>query len=336
MAGGSGYEPLVLGLDGGGSKTLLAVARPSGEARLLTRGGGINPLDDANWREELAAVLAAAPGLAAVRQAVLGLPAYGEVAAVSRGQEEAVAALLPVPALIQNDVAVAFEGAFADQPGVLILAGTGSMAWGGDGAGRSVRVGGWGDGFGDEGSAWWIGHEAVSLTSRVLDGRRAGRDFATAILAAAGLPPDDPHGALIGWYYGLARRRAEVAALARVVDGLAGRGDGLAISLLGEAADHLALHVEAAGRRLGMAGPPAWSFAGGVFASRTMLRLLVQRLGRPPRAPLLPPIGGALWRAARAAGWRIEADWVARLAAAIAAWPPAGGPSLSIPPENRS
>jgi len=218
MAGGSGYEPLVLGLDGGGSKTLLAVARPNGEARLLARGGGINPLDSANWHDELAAIFAAtAPELANVRQAVLGLPAYGEVAVVSAGQEAAVAALLPVPALIQNDVAVAFEGAFADQPGVLILAGTGSMAWGGDGADRSVRVGGWGDGFGDEGSAWWIGHEAVSLTSRVLDGRRAGRDFATAILAAAGLPPDDPHGALIGWYYGLARRRAEVLSQAAAV-----------------------------------------------------------------------------------------------------------------------
>jgi N-acetylglucosamine kinase-like BadF-type ATPase len=336
MAGDSAGAPLVLGLDGGGSKTLLAVARPDGEARLLARGGGINPLDDADWRDELAAVLAAAaPALADVRQAVLGLPAYGEVAAVSRDQEAAVAALLAVPALIQNDVAVAFEGAFADRPGVLILAGTGSMAWGGDGAGRSVRVGGWGDGFGDEGSAWWIGHEAVSLTSRVLDGRRAGRDFAAAILAAAGLPQDDAHGALIGWYYGLTRRRAEVASLARVVDLLAEQGDALAAALLGEAADHLALHVEAAGRRLGMEGPPAWSFAGGVFASRTLLRLLAERLGAPPQAPLLPPIGGALWRAARAAGWRAEADWIARLAAAIAAWPPAGGALLSVTPESR-
>lgn len=337
MAGDSGGEPLVLGLDGGGSKTLLAMAWPNGEARLLAQGGGINPLDDANWRDRLAAVLAAAaPALARVRQAVLGLPAYGEVAEVSAAQEAAVAALLPVPALIQNDVHVAFEGAFADRPGVLILAGTGSMSWGGDGEGRSVRVGGWGDGFGDEGSAWWIGHEAVSLTSRVLDGRRVGGAFAEAILAAAGLPRDAPHGSLIGWYYGLVRRRAEVAALARVVDRLAESGDALAVALLGEAADHLAEHIEAAGRWLGIAGPPAWSFAGGVFASRTMLRLVAERLGRPPQAPLLPPIGGALWRAARAAGWRAEADWIARLAASIAAWPPAGGALLSVPQESRS
>jgi N-acetylglucosamine kinase-like BadF-type ATPase len=337
MASDSDAEPLVLGLDGGGSKTLLAMAGRDGAARLLAWGGGINPLDDADWRDRLAGVLAAAaPVLARVRQATLGLPAYGEVAAVSAAQQAAVAALLAVPTLIENDVQIAFEAAFTDRPGVLMLAGTGSMAWGGDGDGNSVRVGGWGDGFGDEGSAWWIGHAAIALTSRVLDGRRDGRDFADAILTAVGLERDDPHGALIGWYYGLAQRRAEVARLGRVVDELAERGDALAAALLGEAADHLAQHVEAAGRRLGIAGPLAWSFAGGVFASRTMLRLLNQRLGTPPQPPLLPPIGGALWRAARAAGWRTEAGWIARLAASIAAWPPAGGASSPTPPENRS
>jgi N-acetylglucosamine kinase-like BadF-type ATPase len=335
MAGDS--EPLVLGLDGGGSKTLLAVATLGGEARLLARGIGINPFDDPDWRDRLGTVLAAAtPVLAGVRQAVLGLPGYGEVVEKSAGQEEAVAALLPMPALLQNDVHVAFDGAFAGRKGVLILSGTGSMAWGGDGAGRSVRVGGWGDGFGDEGSAWWIGHEAVALTSRVLDGRRTGRAFAEAILDAAGLKRDDPHGALIGWYCGLEQRRASVAALARVVDLLAGRGEALALALLGEAADHLAQHVEAAGRRLGFTGPIAWSFAGGVFASRTVLRLLTDRLSAPPQAPLLPPIGGALWRAARAAGWRTDAGWIARLAASIAAWQRPGRTSPSVPPESRS
>jgi N-acetylglucosamine kinase len=337
MLGDSGDLPLVLGLDGGGSKTLLAIAQPDGAARLLACGGGINPLDNANWRHELAAILAvAAPALAAVRQAVLGLPAYGEVAEVSASQEASVrATLLPAPVLMENDVQVAFEGAFAGQPGVLILAGTGSMAWGGDGAGRSVRVGGWGDGFGDEGSAWWIGHEAISLASRVLDGRRAGHDFAMAILAAAGLPRDDAHGALIGWYHGLVQRRAQIAALARVVDELAERGDSLALALLGEAAHHLAAHVQAAGSLLGIAGAPPWSFAGGVFSSRTVMRLLTERLGRPAQAPLLPPIGGALWRAACAGGWPADADWIARLAVAIAAWPRAGSPPLSVPAESR-
>jgi N-acetylglucosamine kinase-like BadF-type ATPase len=246
---------------------------------------------------------------------VLGLPAYGEMAAVSAAQEQAATALLPHPPLIENDVHVAFDGAFAGAAGVLILAGTGSMAWGGDGAEHYVRVGGWGEAFGDDGSAWWIGHEAVSLTSRVLDGRLSGSGFAEGILAAIGLTSQDAHAGLLGWYHGLAHPRAQVAALAGRVDELAERGDAIAGALLADAVAHLAAHVEAASRRLGVV-QPAWSYAGGVFCSRTVMRLMIERLGRP-QPPLLPPVGGALWRAAREAGWRTDAAWIGRLAASL-------------------
>jgi len=317
MAGNSATD-LVLGLDGGGTKTLLAVADRQGNARLLGRGGGINPLNDPGWHDELAAALApAAPLLSAVRHAVLGLPAYGELAALSVTQERAAADMLASRVLIENDVHVAFDGAFLGGAGVLILAGTGSMAWGGDGAEHYVRVGGWGDGFGDEGSAFWIGHAAISLTSRALDGRLAGDGFAAGILAAVGLSPDHAHESLIGWYHGLPHRRARVAALARRVDELAEQGDAVAGALLADAAAHLAAHADAARRRLGLAEPLAWSYAGGVFASRTVMRLLVERQGRPPQPPLLPPVGGALWRAARAAGWRTDATWTGRLGASL-------------------
>jgi len=306
----------VLGLDGGGTKTLLAMVDRQGKVRLLGRGGGINPISDPAWHDELAAILAPArPFLPAVRQSVLGLPAYGEVAEVSAEQERAAATLLPDPVLVENDVHVAFDGAFAGQAGVLILAGTGSMAWGGDGAEHFIRVGGWGEGFGDDGSAWWIGHEAINRLSRVLDGRLAGDGFAAGILDAIGVTPQNAHAALIGWYHGLRHPRAQVAALARRVDELAERDDPMACALLAEAAAHLVAHVEAAGRRLRVA-TPAWSYAGGVFRSRTVMRLMTGRKG-PPQPPLLPPIGGALWRAARTAGWHPDATWIGRLGVSL-------------------
>ncbi len=118
-------------------------------------------------RRDLAALVDVGP----VDAAVLGLPYFSEVPAISARQSAVAVAALGAGACVMNDVAVAFEGALGGDEGVLVLAGTGSMGWARGPAGV-VRVGGWGDVFGDEGSAFWIGREALALVSRA--GGRAG------------------------------------------------------------------------------------------------------------------------------------------------------------------
>lgn len=308
-------DGLLLGIDGGGSKVLVALADRSGHIVRTVRGPGVNPMDNRNWRADLAGQLQSfigEPGLAAVGAA---LPAHGEVEHLSERQRQAIAAAFPgVPQTVVNDVDAAHIGAFAGGPGILILSGTGSMAWARDAAGKSHRVGGWGDVIGDEGSSHWIGQRALSLISQSLDGRAPATALVDAAFAYLGLDRSDPVNALEGWVEGLASKRAGVASLAVVVDRAAQGGDAAALGLIDAAADELTKHISTIARRC---GPDAdWSYAGGAFASRLLLDAVARRVGKPPVPPRLSPIGGALLAAAMTLGWPIEAAFVEQLAAA--------------------
>jgi N-acetylglucosamine kinase-like BadF-type ATPase len=308
----------VLGIDGGGSKTLVAVADSEGRIIRTARGEGINPLDRRDWCEVLDALIRPfrdQPGLAAV---VAALPAYGEVDHLSAAQREAIAtAFGKVPQRVINDVDGAHLGAFAGGAGILILSGTGSMAWARDAAGRSYRVGGWGDAIGDEGSSHWIGRRILGRVSQSLDGRAGPTALTGALFEALGLDMADPVNGLGSWVAGLTDPRSEVAALAPLATRLAEAGDDAALAIVEEAATELARHFEPITR---LAGPlPGWSYAGGTFASRLLVEAVAARVGRPPTPPRLPPIGGALLAAAQLAGWSTDTAWIERLSRSLQA-----------------
>ncbi|MEO6298854.1 MAG: BadF/BadG/BcrA/BcrD ATPase family protein [Paracoccaceae bacterium] len=305
---------LVFGLDSGGTKTTLALADRLGRVLYMDIGPGLSPTQAPDWESRLAQMIVPLP-LPVVAAAVLGLPFHGEVAEHTAAQLVAVDRLFGQRGLVQNDVQTAFEGAFAGQAGVLILAGTGSMAWAGDGV-RQLRVGGWGDLIGDEGSAYWIGARAVQYLSQCLDHRRDDPAFADAMLAALGLTVDR----LSDWAYGQADRRRETAGLAKAVTAQALSGNRTAQEITDGAADALALHVTTAWRLLDRAGDPVWSFGGGVFQADIMLDKVQNRIGTPPLVPRLPPVGGALLQAARTAGWAVGEDWIDTLASSLTSY----------------
>lgn len=314
----------VLGLDGGGSKTTLAYANREGDVVGPFYAPGINPFDQPGWEAGLRAFLHAHPAPGTLSAATLGLPGYGESPEVSARQLALSRELILAPLSVMNDVEAAFVGAFAGGPGVLLLAGTGSMAWGkrawdSDGH-RQVRAGGWGEGFGDEGSAYWIGREALSLASQALDGRHPDREFAAGLLRPLfGQVPEQA--ALLGWYHGLPHVRSGVAALARTVDALADGGQSTALAILDGAARQLARHVQAV-RTLLQSQHLPWSHAGSVLNSRTVLARLETLLGMVPLPPVLPPLGGALLHAAQTAGLDPDPDWQAVVRSALLAQRP--------------
>lgn len=313
-------EELVLGIDGGGTKSLLAAATRQGTVTALLRGPGVNPFDGADWREALGEILTRASGLHPAAVAA-GLPGYGEHVDLNAKQEAAITQAFACPAQVHNDVQMAYDGALGDKPGTLVLSGTGSMAWAQNGA-DIVRVGGWGHGFGDEGSAYWIGWRAVTLLGHALDGRLDAPGFVSAMLKLIGIADrTDPDKALTEWFYALPHPRRMIAALAQGIDAIAASGDATALRIFEDAADELAAHVRTARQRCPQAGG-VWSYAGGSFASPALKAAMTARLGAPV-APALPPIGGALWRAAKMAGWPIDAAWIARLAASLADFKPA-------------
>lgn len=306
---------LLFGLDSGGSKTVAVLATGEGRVLDVWHGPGFDPMAGEDWTGELERAVTTLRAGRSLAASVFGLSCHGEIPSVSAHQQAVVARHVSTPHLVLNDVEVACDAAFAGRDGVLLLAGTGSMAWAKAG-GRSLRFGGWGETFGDEGSAFWIGREALSLATRLLDGRLtdetgSGSAFAQAILAACGVAADG----LIDWAFERQGHRARLASLARTVSGLAEAGNGQARHLLETAADRLVEHVFAARRALGQPDL-AWSYAGGVFRSPALLSAAAKRAGAPLK-PRLPPVGGALWRAAVLAGLPLTDRFLETLAASL-------------------
>jgi N-acetylglucosamine kinase-like BadF-type ATPase len=307
----------VAAVDGGGTKTAAALADARGEVTFLPAQAGCNPQDSPGWDGVLGAVLdelAARRGLVA---AVLGMPGFGEVPELDEGVCALVAARLPVRAEVLNDVDLAFRGAFPQGRGVLVLAGTGSMAIAGA-EGRIARAGGWGDLIGDEGSAYWIGAEALRRAAMEADGRAGATGFGERLMVALGVA-GRPYAPLA---YVMASRetRPAIAAVAMQVDGMAEAGDAQAAAILEAAAAHLAQAAQAAAGRAGLGAGGPWAHAGSAFRSATLRRGVGRALGAGPVPAAMTALGGGLWRAAQAAGWAVDERWQARVAAATAAW----------------
>jgi N-acetylglucosamine kinase-like BadF-type ATPase len=307
-------DALVLGIDGGGSKVLVALADSHGRILRTSRGGGVNPMDNPDWLQELEEHLQPfrdEPRLAAVAAA---LPAYGEVERLSEQQRAAIDRAFPkLKRQVLNDVDAAHRGAFTGKPGVLILSGTGSMSWARNGAGLSARSGGWGDIIGDEGSSYWIGRRTLNVVSQSLDGRATTTALAAALFARLGIDAEDPMNGLGDWASSLVNPRAEIAALSTLVDEIANSGDATAAALIEDAAEELAKHHRAITTHCGV--DAEWTYAGGTLASRALLAALTRRIGRPPTAPKLPPIGGALLVAAQLLDWPLDEGWFGQIAA---------------------
>lgn len=307
---------LILGIDGGGSKVQLMLADMQGRIVKASRGGGVNPVDNRNWRAILEAELSRFSDDGRIGAVAAALPAYGEVEAFSAQQRDVIAVAFPnIPQRVLNDVDAAHLGAFAGGAGILILSGTGSMAWARDAADRSYRVGGWGETIGDEGSAHWIGRNVLSRISQAIDGRAGPTAMVEAVLDHLGIEHTAPMDGLEAWVAHQDNHRAAIASLSALAGRLADAGDAGAIAIMDAAAEELARHFTAIARQAKVEGP--WSYAGGTFACRSLLEAVSERIGKKPMPPKLLPIGGALFAAAQELDWPVPPAWIEGLAASI-------------------
>jgi len=169
-----------LGIDGGGTKTTCAV----GDQTSLLASATAGPSNVVRVGETVARAslqqsvrqACAAAGIATAQVAYTCVGGSGagrpELASAVRGF---LGEILPTPVVVVGDMEIALEAAFDHGPGVIVIAGTGSIAYGRDRRGRTLRAGGWGFAIGDEGSAHWIGRVAVNAVLRAGDrGDRSG------------------------------------------------------------------------------------------------------------------------------------------------------------------
>lgn len=163
-----------LGIDGGGTKTTCTVGDEMRVLATATDGpSNIVRVGEDQTRESLRRAVLQACAAAGItpdevkRTCVGGAgAARPELAEVVRG---ILAEILSTPIDVVGDMQIALEAAFDTGPGVIVIAGTGSIAYGRDRNGKTLRAGGWGFAIGDEGSAHWIGREVVSAVLRESD-----------------------------------------------------------------------------------------------------------------------------------------------------------------------
>jgi N-acetylglucosamine kinase-like BadF-type ATPase len=323
---------MFLGIDGGGTKTSLCLIDLDGTVRGRVRMPGSYPFADADGVGRVAEVLAAGVrevnrvagiGLDDIHYTFAGLPTFGEWAGSEEALSGAVATVLGTDRFSCGDDSVAaWAGSLGARDGINVIAGTGSMSYG-VWNGRSVRVGGWGEIFGDEGSAYWIAARALQAFSMMADGREPRGELYTAVRARLGIDRDlDAVGVVHGDWAG---RRDRVAALAPVVSTVAA-ADPAAARILQDAGRALARLAAVAATRIGCpAGDETRvSTSGSVFGAEEVRAAFAQSLSDEPHAfalaaPMLPPDAGAAAYAARLSGTPLSDAALSRLATVAAA-----------------
>lgn len=297
--------PLFLGIDGGATRTTALVTDAAGVERARVTGETaivqiMEPEVSAGIVADIARRALAEAGGAGERAAVLCCAITGAGREPERTQlEQALARVgLAERVVVTTDAQCALQDAFGDGPGILLIAGTGSIAWGRGPAGRTDRVGGWGWILGDEGSGYAIGLAALHAVVHADDGRGPATSLTPAVLRATGA---DITRGLVTW--AAEASKADIGALAPLVFAAAGT-DPVAAGILNHATADLALHVRSLHERLGpWPGPAAVAFSGGLIAPGGPLRdRLCAELGGLPFATAVMerPVDGARGAAALA------------------------------------
>ncbi|MCI0353688.1 MAG: hypothetical protein L0099_01425 [Acidobacteria bacterium] len=274
---------LYLGMDGGGTKTECAVGDDSAIlGRSKTGGSKVQRVGEECARESLHQAIVQACQQARRDPAAITHACVG-IAGASNPQardtvRRIVAEVVPASIDVVGDMVVGFEAAFPEASGLLVLAGTGSIAFGRNERGETARAGGWGSAISDEGSGDWIGRAGVAAALRAFDSGQS-----NALIG----------GIMNAWHVATREDVARVAnsipppdfaALFPLVLSAADRGDGLARDILMRAGTELATLAKVAMRRLWPGPHPIRvRISGGVFMNSFCVQQVFENSARAER-----------------------------------------------------
>jgi N-acetylglucosamine kinase-like BadF-type ATPase len=295
----------VLGIDAGGTKTVCLLADERGNILAEGRGPGANlhAAGELEVEKVFHEVMEQAIGERDITPSAICLGIAGvdreDEARTVRGIMRRLGHRSHV--LVVNDALIALVAGAQDAPGVVIIAGTGSIVYGRNGSGHAARAGGWGHMVGDEGSGYWIGREAVAAVMRAVDGRGPATRLTDDILAHFNVTDVSRLPRIV---YDRETPRMNVAALGPIVDGAASVGDAVATRILERAIDELAIGALSVATRLEMRGDTFTFFlAGGVFKVVPSIAVVLPRrlVEVAPRCQVQlleeEPAVGAVWLA---------------------------------------
>jgi N-acetylglucosamine kinase len=276
----------VLGIDAGGTKTVGLLADETGAIVAEARGTGANlqthgELAVEKVFDDIMESLSRDHRISAV---CLG------IAGVDRPHDESVIRGIlrrlghRETARVVNDAAIALVAGAPERFGVVVLAGTGSISYGADREGRTARAGGYGFLLADEGSGYWLGHQALRATVRATDGRGPDTRLKDLVFEAVGVASVSE---LIPRVYEKGLPKHRIAALAGLVQRAADERDEVASSLIDTAGRELGLCARSVARQLGLGGEEfPVVLAGGVFKGcPSVVDALGRHLGLPKGRP---------------------------------------------------
>jgi N-acetylglucosamine kinase-like BadF-type ATPase len=296
----------LVGVDAGASRTTAFVADESLQVAAEVTGapGALAPgTAPAAAQAIVRTVRDALYAVSATQAGVLVIGAAGAGREAERAELERAVVAAHVAGRVQvtTDVEIALVAALGNEPGIVLLAGTGSGACARLLHGELLRIGGYGWQFGDEGSGYAIARAALAAVAQANDGRAPETTLLAALAPVAGVARSTQ--ALISW--ARSAPRPAVADLAQVVQRLALAGDPVARTLVAHAAQDLVAHVRALMARFDGDAQVPVALAGGLLRSGQPVRKEVARLlaAELPRAHLIEalvqPARGALVLATR-------------------------------------
>jgi N-acetylglucosamine kinase-like BadF-type ATPase len=301
---------MIIGIDGGGTRTRAVLADANGKTLGEGEAGTSNPMVHgvAAAQQELDAAIARAFESARrsrerVAAMCMGLGGAGR----AREQQELVAWArehLAERVGVVNDGEIVLAAGTPENWGVAVIAGTGSLAWGRNRAGATARAGGWGYVMGDEGSGYDVARQALHAATQCADGRGEKTELLDAILFFWKLSaPQD----LVQHVYRAGLTHKDIAKLAPLVVECAERGDAAALRIVHDAADMLARGVMAVSRALEFSRAEfPLALTGGLLLGAEFYREMLLRVLRQHECACAPielvhdPVRGAV-RLARAA-----------------------------------
>lgn len=321
---------LYAGIDGGQTGSRAVLADADGRVLAIGTGPACDHITSPHGYERNAAAIHDSIG-DALQQA--GKPA-SDIVAVGMGMTSAPRELQAQPIFerivreianpshiwVDHDAATNLAGATAGGPGVMVIAGSGSIAYGINQAGLEGRAGGLGYLMGDDGSAWWIGIHALQAAAAAADGRGPETAILPFVLQHFDIPTiRHLHGIL----YNEDFRRPMVSGLTVDIARLA-ESDEVARGIMTTAAELLATMVVATIRQIHTAGEPVNVYpTGGVFRAGALVMVPFEAgiTAEWPEAqvtePHFEPVFGALIRAYQQAGIEVSESLMANLKAGV-------------------
>jgi N-acetylglucosamine kinase-like BadF-type ATPase len=310
-----------IGIDGGGTKTLGVIADQTGQifAHAVTGATNMNSVGKLKTLERLRELLDALrnqkPEM--FEQVSIVFAGLSGVEQIERRQE--IAAYIQgvaggaVEILVDNDAVIALYSGTWGEPGIVQIAGTGSITFAENDEGNRGRAGGWGYLISDEGSGYSLGREGLAAVFRAHDGTGNPTELTPLVLKhfQVGTVPD-----LISSIY-QEQARERIAGVSRLVTEAADLGDEAALAIVNRAAEEQAVCIAAVKEKLFEADQVVpVVLAGGVFNRHDLFTPSIHRsLGERKVCakiviPELPPVAGAVLAACKKKGIQADSDFV--------------------------